>query len=92
MSEERYPIYCANYSHHKHMCNCLDTGHCTPETCSFYITFERANETLEQAYARLRSLPKEEQDRISVRYYNGGYPWLDNKPQSSPDDVVMYGM
>ncbi|MBR1737113.1 MAG: hypothetical protein IJ736_08885 [Firmicutes bacterium] len=43
--------------------------------CSFYSSKADSDRSLEESNKRLSSLPKETQQYIAGRYYNGQMPW-----------------
>ena len=50
---------------------------CCLKNCHFYQTDEQARASQEKAYARLRTLPAEQQESIADLYYLGKKPWLE---------------
>ena len=64
-AERRYG-YCSATSEGR----CLGYGQ-----CPFFKSKEDANQSTQEAYARLRQLPKEQQLCIAGKYYQGHMPW-----------------
>ena len=68
-----------NMEYGRFMCEATENEQCFGTTCAFYRTQEDKKESLQKAYERLRSLPEEEQRRISDTYYNGRQPWKEER-------------
>ena len=58
------------------LCDATEDGLCLTYDCPFYTTEKQHRQSVEQAYARIRGLPQEQQDQISEKYYKGRKPWI----------------
>lgn len=58
--------------------DCVATTYdkCGGVSCPFYCSEKQAKLAEQKTYARLRSLPWEQQAGISGTYYDGKMPWL----------------
>jgi hypothetical protein len=65
---------CAFNNEHIKQCSALNTMSCG-KGCSFYKTKETLDAETECVYERLRSLPREEQEKISEMYFKFKKPW-----------------
>ena len=58
------------------MCSKLNVEKCMGESCSFAMTKEEAEASMEKAFERLATLDNVVQIYISNKYYGGKMPWL----------------
>ncbi len=56
-------------------CSALTVGKCYGQ-CAFYKTREEHERSCSAAFARIASLPHEEQLAIAERHYGGFFPWV----------------
>jgi hypothetical protein len=57
-------------------CEALEDHNNCSTSCPFYITAEDSLQSLLAANRRLRTLPEEQQARISRKYYDNERPWI----------------
>lgn len=59
----------------KFYCRALECAECAGGSCPFYATKDDINQGRHESHARLRTLPEEQQLKISRAYYGGTRPW-----------------
>ncbi len=88
----RKRVDCGNWDRKHNRCEVLADGRkCKPTYCEFFMTRAAITESRTNAYRRIATLPEEQQEHISQKYYEGKRPWKKYTPVTfDPYAVGMF--